>query len=90
MIITFCHLSVTLFYHFLSSPFRISFYQSPRQPPTQQNFRPGKNLNKFQVTDSLAEISMNADVEHDVVVVHSARIPLVHISVLADQDLNVS
>ena len=58
--------------------------------PTQK-FSPGKkNLNKFQVMDSLVETSMNVDAVQDVVVVLFAKTLLDHTNVLADLDTKVS
>ena len=78
--------TLSLFYRFLSIP---TFTRVPRPQPTQK-FSPGKNLNKFQVMDSLAATSMNADVVQDVVVVQYAKILLALINVLADLDSKVS
>ena len=73
-----------IFYHFLSPPFLL-FTRAPRK-----KFCPGKNLNKFQVMDSLAETLTNVDVEQDVVVEQSVKTLLAHINVNADQDSKVS
>ena len=82
----FCH--PFPFLPFLSIPFLL--LPEPRVRSQRINLALVKNLNKFQVMDSLAETSMNADVVQDVVVVQYAKILLALINVLADLDSKVS
>ena len=79
----------TLFYHFLSNPFLL--LPEPAYASHAKIISPGKkNLNKFQVMDSLVETSMSVDAVQDVVVVLFAKTLLDHTNVLADLDTKVS